>query len=76
MVSSSARWTISGRCERRKRRDPLPALFYADEASSLMDQVLAVFGKHRAVMRRPHEPEEDWFGLAAAQEVRHDWMKP
>jgi len=54
----------------------LPALFYADEASSLMDQVLAVFGKHRAVMRRPHEPEEDWFGLAAAQEVRHDWMKP
>lgn len=44
----------------------MPALFYPGESNPLMDAVLRVYEKHRWLMRREHEPGEDWFGQAVA----------
>jgi hypothetical protein len=48
-------------------RELMPALFYPDEPSVLMDEVLRTYEKHQRLLTRSHEPGEDWFGLAVAQ---------
>ncbi len=47
--------------------DLVPAFFYPGEPNELMDEVLAAYERHAALLRRPHQSGEDWFGLALAQ---------
>jgi hypothetical protein len=48
-------------------KELMPALFYPVEPNELMDAVLATYERHRRLLEPPHEPGEDWFGLALAQ---------
>jgi hypothetical protein len=45
----------------------MPALVFPGEPNALMDQVLVTYERHRRLLERTHEPDEDWFGLALAQ---------
>ena len=45
----------------------LPVTLYPEEPCALMDEVLAVYARHRKLLRRTHRPGEDWFELARRQ---------
>ena len=45
----------------------MPALVFPGEPNALLDQVLVTYERHRRLLERTHEPDEDWFGLALAQ---------
>ena len=52
--------------------DLVPAFFYPGEPNELMDEALAAYERHAALLRRPHQSGEDWFGLALAQKETDD----
>lgn len=50
----------------------VPAFFYPAEPNALMDEVIAAYERHAALLLQPHQAGEDWFGLALAQKDAGD----
>ena len=65
---SSWRWAVVGR--RTATRTLVPAIFYAGRSQCAHGRSnRRPTGGTRELLRRPHEPGADWFGLARAQRI-------
>ena len=48
-------------------RELLPAALYPEERCPLMDEVLEIYARHRALLCNTRRPGDDWFELARRQ---------